>query len=84
MVCFSAKLKKKCSVFMLILGALNFILGVVICTYGYMKLGEGKDLIKENDYAEVDVGSLGQLLALIAGILCVLTGILGILTSRCY
>jgi hypothetical protein len=66
------------------LGVLLTVLGLIVCTYGYMKLGEGTDIIPDNEYVKVDVGSIAQILAVVAGVLSMLTGILGILTSRCY
>jgi hypothetical protein len=40
MVCFSAKLKGRCAKFLYFMGTIISIIGIVVCTYGYMALGE--------------------------------------------
>jgi hypothetical protein len=83
MACFGAKLKARCGMFLLIVGVILLILGLVICTYGYLTLGKGAEMFAENEYVDFEVGNIAQMIALAAGILCMLTGVLGILTSKC-
>lgn len=59
MVCFSDKLKSKCAMFLMVIGVLLLILGIVICTYGYMTLAGDSDMFADNDYVPVDMGSIG-------------------------
>lgn len=83
MACFGAKLKAKCAMFLMIVGGILLVLGLVICTYGYLTLGKGAEMFGENDYVDFNVGNIAQMIALAAGVLCMLTGILGILTAYC-
>lgn len=51
-------------------------------SYGYISLGGGQRDILANDYHDIDVASIGSVFAMIAGAICTLTGILGILTAK--
>ena len=66
----------------MVVGIILFILGVLCCSYGYISLGGGQADVLVNDYHDIDVGSIGPLFALFAGVVCTLTGILGMLTAK--
>jgi hypothetical protein len=68
--------------FILVVGFILFSMGIVCCSYGYISLGGGKSDILTNEYQDIDVGSIGSLFALLAGIVCTITGFMGILTAR--
>ena len=66
----------------MVVGLILFILGVLCCSYGYISLGGGQADVLVNDYHDIDVGSIGPLFALFAGVVCTLTGFLGMLTAK--
>jgi hypothetical protein len=84
MACFSPKTKARCATFLLIVGVLFVLLGVIVASYGYLKVSGNADIIPEDsDYIKIDVGAAGTILIVAAGVLSILTGVLAILTSKC-
>lgn len=88
MACFSDKTKDRCAMFVGIVSVLTFCLGLATAGYGYVKFGGGAGLlesknmddIKSNAKFEIS-GSLGYL-ALFAGVICAVVGILGCATAK--
>jgi len=56
--------------------------GTVICFYGYVKLGGGKQFVKNNFSRSVNPESNRADLALAGGVFCIITGILGMLSAK--
>lgn len=59
------------------------VLGITIASYGFIVLGGGENPIKSDYNPNFDPNVAGKLIALIAGLLCVVTAILGLLTAKC-
>jgi drug/metabolite transporter (DMT)-like permease len=84
MVCFSDKTKDRMSKLVLGISIFLLILGVTVAAYGHFVLNDGgQHPIENKDYNPgFDPNVAGELLALAAGILCVVTSIFGFLTAK--
>jgi hypothetical protein len=59
-----------------------FILGIVVAAYGYLVLGGGEEPITSDYNPGFNPALAGKFLALIAGVLCVVTSIFGCATAK--
>jgi hypothetical protein len=73
--------KNKCALFILAVSSILLIMGIVCCTYGYFSLGGGQAEVLANEYQDINVSSISSLFAMLAGIICITTGVMGILTA---
>ena len=81
MACFSDEIKHKCSKFVMVVSILLILLGIVTLAYGYFTLSGDKWATPSGDY-DLDFSQAVAGLILIAGLLTVLTGCLGMCTGK--
>lgn len=82
MVCFSDKTKDRMAKIVLAISIFLIVLGIVVAAYGYFVLGGGEQKITSDYNPGFDPDVAGELLALLVGILCVITSIFGMLTAK--
>jgi len=78
MGCYSDEMKHKSSKIVLIISVLTCLMGFLCAAYGYM--ATGADEIKEGLDIEVESSFGTPILA--GGVLCIITGVLGLLTAK--
>ena len=79
MACFSDATKHKCSKFVMVVGIVLVILGILTLAYGYAQFS-GQSF--ENEYAEMDFTSGLAMGTLAAGLFTAIVGICGLLTAK--
>lgn len=77
---YSNEMKQKCSKVVLIIGVVAGICGVLTLAFGAMQMGAGKEYT--SDYGSFDVQGGFAIGTIAAGILCIVTGVLGCLTGK--
>ena len=83
--CFSDDQKNCCKKFITGIAVLATIVGLVMCTYGYLSIG-GSSLEPNSEYVtefKIDANAAVALAALIAGIFAILVGLLGFMAAYC-
>ena len=83
MACCKNNTKKRCSYFVLLVSLLLLILGAFIGYYGFTQLGSEKIQEMQSDYASIKVAQLLPIIAMVAGGIILITGILGFFTAMC-